>query len=66
MSLSSSLNYIIEQSKTELMGYTFQVYALFVASSDQITELYKALTMSLIENRDNWNQDMKYLIPSLG
>jgi hypothetical protein len=34
MMLSPSLNYIIENNKTELMGYAFQIYALFVASSD--------------------------------
>ena len=31
--LASSLNFIIEHNKTELMGYAFQIYALFVASS---------------------------------
>jgi len=41
--LSESLNYIIASNKTDLMGYAFQIYALFVASSDSINELYEQL-----------------------
>jgi hypothetical protein len=64
--LASSLNFIIEHNKTELMGYAFQIYALFVASSDQNNEVFQALVGSILQNKENWNKDMKYLIPSLG
>lgn len=33
VNLSQSLNFIIEHNKVELMGYAFQIYALFVASA---------------------------------
>jgi len=65
-SLSPSLNFIIEHNKTELMGYAFQIYALFVASSSQNNEIFKDLTGSILQNKDNWNKEMKFLIPSLG
>jgi len=65
-SLASSLNYIIEHNKTDLMGYAFQLYSLFVASAPQNNEVFTALTSSVLENKQNWNKDMKYLIPSLG
>jgi hypothetical protein len=47
------------------MGYAFQIYALFVASSDQNNSLYEALAASCLSNKNNWGKDMKYLIPSL-
>lgn len=64
--LSNSLNFIIENNKIDLMGYAFQIYALFVASSDQNNALYEALTNSILQNKENWSKEMKFLIPSLG
>lgn len=66
VALSVSLNYIIQQNKADLMGFAFQIYALFVASSAQNNDLYRGLTASVLQNKQNWNKDMKYLIPSLG
>ena len=48
------------------MGYAFQIFALFVASHNELQEVYKALTQSLLTNQSNWAGDMKYLIPSMG
>lgn len=48
------------------MGYAFQIYALFVASSEQNNGVYEALTNSIIQNKENWNKEMQFLIPSLG
>ena len=64
--LTPSLNFLIENNKTDLMGYAFQAYALFVASSETNCQLYEALTVSIIQNQQNWDKGMKYLIPSLG
>jgi hypothetical protein len=41
--LSESLNQIIQNNKTDLMGYAFQIYSLFVATSAQINPLFEAL-----------------------
>lgn len=62
--LSESLNFIIQSNKTDLMGYAFQIYALFIASSDQISPLYEQLLQSILQT-SNWNKDVKFLIPSL-
>jgi len=32
--ISPSLNFIIEHQKSELMGYAFQIYALFAAKAE--------------------------------
>lgn len=64
--LVPSLNFIIEHNKVDLMGYAFQIYSLFVANSTQNNEIFQALINSILQNKENWNKDMKYLIPSLG
>jgi hypothetical protein len=48
------------------MSYAFQIYALFVASAGQNNDVFKSLTDSILSNKDNWNKEMKFLIPSLG
>jgi hypothetical protein len=47
------------------MGYAFQIYAVFVACSDTLKDNYKLLTDSILGKKDNWEADMKYLIPAL-
>jgi hypothetical protein len=64
--LSNSLNYIIQNDKSEFIGFAFQIYSLFVAGSLERSELYDALFLSCIQNKNNWNKDMKHLAPSLG
>ena len=60
------MNFIIENNKSEFIGYAFQIYSLFVAGSSQNSELYKALFNSCIQNTDNWQVHLKHLAPSLG
>ena len=62
--LSPVLNDIIQNSKFDLMGYAFQMYALFVASSTENNEVFAVLTQSIVQNIENWNKDMKYLMQS--
>lgn len=57
---------IINNNKTELMGYAFQLFSLFVASHSELQEVYKALIQSLLANQSNWEKDMKYLMPAMG
>jgi len=35
--LSPTLNYIMEKNVTDMIGFAFQLYALFVAASSQMT-----------------------------
>lgn len=46
--LSGPLNYIIENNKTDFIGYAFQIYALFVASSSQNNQVFEALTNQIL------------------
>lgn len=55
----------MEKNVTDMIGYAFQIYALFVANSVEITNNYKVLTESILSNKGNWDKDMKYLIPAL-
>jgi len=41
--ISESLNQIIQNNKTDLMGYAFQIYSLFVATSSEVNGLFEAL-----------------------
>ena len=63
--LLTGINYILERNLTDLMGYAFQIYAVFVACSDTLTDNYKLLTDSILKDLSNWGSDMKYLIPAL-
>ena len=51
------------------MGYAFQLYATFVAFSQQIKPDYDMLCTSVLDPgsiQTNWGRGMKYLIPALG
>ena len=42
--ITYSLNYIIESNATDLVGYTFQIFAILVACSTEMKEVYKIIT----------------------
>ena len=48
------------------MGYAFQLYATFVASTSEMKENYGLLCQSLLEKPENWSKEMKFLIPAMG
>lgn len=59
------LNAIMEQNVTDLLGYAFQIYATFVASSSTLKDNYKMLATSILDpSAVNWSKEMKYLIPA--
>lgn len=64
-SLTPSLNMIIQQNITDMNGYAFQIYSLFVANADTLKDNYTALSTSILTNISNWDKSMKYLIPAL-
>lgn len=63
--LNPALNYIMEKNISDMIGYSFQIYALFVANSQAMSPNYKVLTDSILANKANWDKDMRYLIPAL-
>jgi exportin-2 (importin alpha re-exporter) len=64
--LQPALNFILENNKTDLMSFAFQIYSLFVSRASANSPLFEAIFQSMIHNQSNWGKDMKYLIPSMG
>ena len=48
-----------------MIGYAFQLYAIFVANSTTMQPVYQTLADSIIQNKSNWEKGMSYLIPAL-
>jgi hypothetical protein len=46
--MQGPLNYIIMQNVTDMIGYAFQLYAIFVANSTVMNPIYKTLADSII------------------
>lgn len=46
--LKLPLNYIFVNTVTDMIGYAFQIYAIFVANSTTLLEEYKTLNNSII------------------
>lgn len=42
--VSQALSFILENNKTELMGYAFQVFSMFVSLSSEYAPMYEAIT----------------------
>jgi hypothetical protein len=63
--LTPALNYIMQQNVADMIGYAFQLYALFVANSSAISPVYQGILESVLGNKANWDKDMRYLIPAL-
>ena len=63
--LGNALNFIMQQNVTDMIGYAFQIYSLFVANSTQMQPNYRVLSDSILSNRSNWDKDMRYLVPAL-
>ena len=55
----------MQKNITDMIGYAFQIYALFVANSAEVTNNYQVLIQSILTNKGNWDKDMRYLIPAL-
>ena len=67
--LTPVLNGIISSAQSEYVGYAFQLYATFIASSQQMKPDYENLCNSVLNQNTldtNWGREMKFLIPALG
>ena len=54
---------------SDFVGYAFQLYATFIASSLTMKSDYEMLCASILDGASletNWGKEMKYLIPALG
>lgn len=59
------MNKIVEENRTDIIIYVFQIYAAFVLASnnDRLTDPYEVLAKSILEDPSNTDPDMKYLVP---
>lgn len=55
----------MQNNVTDMIGYAFQIYALFVANSQVMNPDYQGILDSVLGNKANWDKDMRYLIPAL-
>ena len=46
--LIQSLGIIIERNISDMMSYAFQIFALFVANSQQLSQIYRDLMSSIL------------------
>ena len=66
--LTPTLNGIIAEGMSDFVGYAFQIYATFIASSSQMKTDYDMLCASILDSdsiNTNWGREMKYLVPAL-
>ena len=63
--LIPSLGVNVERNFSDMMSYAFQFFALFVANSQQLTQLYRDLMSSILNNKSNWGKEMRFLVPSI-
>lgn len=59
------LNKIVEEGRTDIIIYVFQIYAAFVmnSTSTELPPTYATLAKSIMEDPSNTDLDMKYLVP---
>lgn len=56
---------MVEENRTDIIIYVFQIYAAFVLTSGtaQLPGTYEVLAKSVLEDPSNTDPDMKYLVP---
>jgi hypothetical protein len=59
------MNTIIEKNNAEIIFYAFQILSLFVVKSKSLDSSHEIIMSSLLTSKNNWNNSMRYLIPSL-
>ena len=47
------------------MPYAFQIFSVFVASSNTFEPLHQQIVSNILSEGKNWGKDMKYLIPGM-
>lgn len=59
--LRSDLTLILSNSITDLMGYVFQFFSLYINLSNDTSEHYNKLLQSILFDLNSWNLNMKYM-----
>jgi hypothetical protein len=58
-------NKIVEEGRTDIIGYVFQIYAAFIQFIDQpeLSNTYAVIAKSVLEDPSNSDPEMNYLVP---
>ena len=62
-SLRNDLNSILQNNLTDLLGYTFQLFAFYLFKTNDNNEFYQNILTVILTNKNIWDINMKYLYP---
>ena len=62
-SLREDLNSILNKNITDLLGYTFQLFANYLFITNDNNEFYQTILTTILTNNNMWDINMKYLHP---
>lgn len=63
--LQPHMNKVINDNRTDIIGYVFQIYAAFIqfSTTDSLSEDMTNIVNSILD-KENWKADLKYLAPA--
>ena len=61
--LRTDLSLILEKNVTDLLGYTFQLFAYYLFITNDNNNFYQTILTNILTNNSMWDINMKYLYP---
>ena len=61
--LRNDLNLILQNNITDLLGYTFQLFAFYLYKTNDNSDFYQIILKNILTNKNMWDINMKYLYP---
>ena len=62
-SLQEDLDSILKKNITDLLGYSFQLFAFYLFLTNDNNAFYQNILNNILTNRNMWDINMKYLYP---
>ena len=63
MTLQNDLNEILQNNVTDLLGYSFQLFAFYLFLTNDNNNFYQNILNNILTNEKMWDINMKYLYP---
>ena len=61
--LRNDLNLVLQNNVTDLLGYTFQLFAYYLYLTNDNNNFYQNILTNILTNDKMWDLNMKYLYP---
>ena len=61
--LRNDLNLVLQNNVTDLLGYTFQLFAYYLYLTNDNNNFYQNILTNILTNNKMWDINMKYLYP---